>query len=276
MAARSPKFAGSPDLDQSIQIALDAAEASMDVTAEFERISAQFEQTVSAAQRLEKMSRIALMVGGGVAVFAVLLMGMIWQRSSSGLERLSATNTELLTILVENVSTMDEKLAPIVAIDSQMAQLRGELTSLNESVSAVAQALDDTSAFKADLTAMTEMLSALDTLENAQMRSDAVQQEIGDRIATLNGELAVNVSTVMRDTFAAQSDAFAEMITSISQAADATGNSANAEEFVKIKEQMETRLQEIAQRVNRLQAGSSAATGTQSPSRQDPDIIKFP
>lgn len=276
MAARSPKFADSPDLDQSIQIALDAAEASMDVTAEFERISAQFEQTVSAAQRLEKMSRIALMVGGGVAVFAVLLMGMIWQRSSSGLERLSATNTELLTILAENVSTMDEKLAPIVAIDSQMAQLRGELTSLNESVSAVAQALDDTSAFKADLTAMTEMLSALDTLENAQMRSDAVQQEIGDRIATLNGELAVNVSTVMRDTFAAQSDAFAEMITSISQAADATGNSANAEEFVKIKEQMETRLQEIAQRVNRLQAGSSAATGTQSPSRQDPDIIKFP
>ena len=276
MAARSPKFADSPDLDQSIQIALDAAEASMDVTAEFERISAQFEQTVSAAQRLEKMSRIALMVGGGVAVFAVLLMGMIWQRSSSGLERLSATNTELLTILAENVSTMDEKLAPIVAIDSQMAQLRGELTSLNESVSAVAQALDDTSAFKADLTAMTEILSALDTVDNAQMRSDAAQQEIGDRIATLNGELAVNVSTVMRDTFAAQSDAFAEMITSMSQAADATGNSANAEEFVKIKEQMETRLQEIAQRVNRLQAGSSAATGTQSPSRQDPDIIKFP
>lgn len=276
MAARSPKFADSPDLDQSIQIALDAAEASMDVTAEFERISAQFEQTVSAAQRLEKTSRIALMVGGGVAVFAVLLMGMIWQRSSSGLERLSATNTELLTILAENVSTMDEKLAPVVAIDSQMAQLRGELTSLNESVSAVAQALDDTSAIKADLTAMTEMLSALDTLENAQMRSDAVQQEIGDRIATLNGELAMNVSTVMRDTFAAQSDAFAEMITSMSQAADGTGNSANAEEFVKIKEQMETRLQEIAQRVNRLQAGSSAATGTQSPSRQDPDIIKFP
>lgn len=276
MAVRSPKFADSPDLDQSIQIALDAAEASMDVTAEFERISAQFEQTVSAAQRLEKTSRIALMVGGGVAVFAVLLMGMIWQRSSSGLERLSATNTELLTILAENVSTMDEKLAPVVAIDSQMAQLRGELTSLNESVSAVAQALDDTSAIKADLTAMTEMLSALDTLENAQMRSDAVQQEIGDRIATLNGELAMNVSTVMRDTFAAQSDAFAEMITSMSQAADGTGNSANAEEFVKIKEQMETRLQEIAQRVNRLQAGSSAATGTQSPSRQDPDIIKFP
>jgi len=132
MVAHSPKTVDSPDLDQSIQIALDAAEASMDVTAEFERISAQFEQTVNAAQRLEKMSRIALFVGGGVAVLAILLMAMIWQRSSSGLERLSATNTELLSILAENVANMDEKLAPIVALNSQMEQLRNELASLNE------------------------------------------------------------------------------------------------------------------------------------------------
>jgi len=276
MVARSPKTAESPDLDQSIQIALDAAEASMDVTAEFERISAQFEQTVNAARNLEKMSRMALMAGGGVAVLAILLMAMIWQRSSSGLERLSATNTELLTILAENVSTMDEKLVPIVTLDSQMGQLRNELTALSERVSVAAQALDETSEMKVNLTAMTETLAALDTLENAQIRSDAVKQEIGDRIATLNGELAVNVSTVMRDTFAAQSDAFAEMITNLSQAADATGNSAGAEELVKIKEQMETRLQEIGQRINRLQAGSAAPSGGQSQSRQEPDIIKFP
>jgi len=276
MVARSPKTVDSPDLDQSIQIALDAAEASMDVTAEFERISAQFEQTVNAAQRLEKMSRIALLVGGGVAVLAILLMAMIWQRSSSGLERLSATNTELLSILAGNVATIDDKLAPIVALDAQMGQLRNELTSLNERVSVAAQALDATSGLTADLTVMTETLMELDTQENAQIRSDTVMQEIGDRIATLNGELAMNVSTVMRDTFAAQSDAFAEMVTNLSQAAGATGNSAGAEELVKIKEQMETRLQEIAQRINRLQAGSSTPRGTQSQSRQEPDIIKFP
>lgn len=276
MVARSPKTADSPDLDQSIQIALDAAEASMDVTAEFERISAQFEQTVNAAQNLEKMSRMALLAGAGVAVLAILLMAMIWQRSSSGLERLSATNTELLTILATNVSTMDEKLVPIVALDSQMGQLRNELTVLNERVSVAAQALAETSALKADLAVITEALAALDTLENAQIRSDAVKQEIGDRIATLNGELAVNVSTVMRDTFAAQSDAFSEMITNLSEAAVGTGNSAGAEELVKIKEQMETRLQEIAQRINRLQAGSAAPGGAQSQSRQAPDIIKYP
>ena len=276
MAARSPKTADSPDLDQSIQIALDAAEASMDVTAEFERISAQFEQTVTAAQRLEKMSRMALMAGGGVAVLAILLMAMIWQRSSSGLERLSATNTELLTILAENVSTMDDKLVPIVALDSQMARLRDELTVLNERVSVAAQALDDTSALRSELAAMNDMLAAFDTLEAAQIRSETLAQDIGDRIATLNGELAMNVSTVMRDTFTAQSETIADMITDLSQAADAAGNSAGAEELVAIKEQMETRLQEIAQRINRLQAGASTSGASPSQTRQDPDIIKFP
>jgi len=66
------------------------------------------------------------------------------------------------------------------------------------------------------------------------------------------------------------------MVTNLSQAASATGNSAGAEELVKIKEQMETRLQEITQRINRLQAGSATPRGTKSQSRQEPDIIKFP
>jgi len=276
MAARSPKTADSPDLDQSIQIALDAAEASMDVTAEFERISTQFEQTVTSTQRLEKMSRIGLMAGGGVAVLAILLMAMIWQRSSSGLERLTATNTELLTILAENVSTMDDKLAPIVALDSQMVQVLDELTVLNERLSAASQVMDDMSAFKSDFAAMNDMLVAFDTLEAAQMRSEALAQEIGGRIATLNGELAMNVSTVMRDIFSAQSDTITNIITDLSKVADAAGNSAGAEELVAIKEQMETRLQEITQRVNRLQAGASTPRARTTQARQGPDIIKFP
>lgn len=276
MAARSSKTADGPDLDQSIQIALDAAEASMDVTAEFERISAQFEQTTNAVQRLEKMSRTALMAGAGIAILSILLMALIWQRSSSGLERLAATNTELLSILAENVATMDEKLVPIVALNAQVAQLRDELGFLNEKVAVATQALDESLKVKAEFSAMGEMLATLDTLENAQMRSDAIKQEIGDRIATLNGELAMNVSTVVRDTMSAQSKAFMDAVTDLSKIADGSGNSTGAQELAKIKEQTEARLQEIAQRINKLQAVSSGPRAAQPQTSQEPDIIKFP
>lgn len=276
MAARSPKTSDSPDLDQSIQIALDAAEASMDVTAEFERISAQFEQTANAVQRLEKMSRIALISAGGIAILSILLMAAIWQRSSSGLEKLTATNTELLSILAENVATMDEKLVPIVSLDAQVARLRDELAALNEKMAVAAQALDESLTLKAEFSVVGEKLSSLDTLENAQLRTDAMRQEIGDRIATLNGELAMNVSTVMRDTMTAQSKAFTDVITDLSKIANASGNNIGAQELAKIKEQTETRLQEIAQRIKRLQGASSGQRAAQPRPNQEPDIIKFP
>lgn len=276
MAARSTKTVDGPDLDQSIQIALDAAEASMDVTAEFERISTQFEKTTRTAQRLEKMARVALIAATAIAVLAVFLMALIWQRSSSGLERLTATNTELLTILGENVATMDEKLAPLVALDAQVTRLRDEMVEQNEKIAIAAQALEESINLKIALADLQDALNSVDTVDNAQIRADAVKQEIGDRVATLNGELAMNVSTVIRDTMAAQSEALTSALADLSKLADASGNSITAQELARIKEQTESRLQEMTQRLNRLQGAPSGSRPSRSQPAQQPDIIKFP
>lgn len=276
MAARSTKMVDGPDLDQSIQIALDAAEASMDVTAEFERISTQFEETTRTAQRLEKMARVALIAATAIAVLAVFLMALIWQRSSSGLERLTATNTELLTILGENVATMDEKLAPLVALDAQVTRLRDEMVEQNEKIAIAAQALEESVNLKTALADLQDALNSVDTVDNAQIRADAVKQEIGDRVATLNGELAMNVSTVIRDTMAAQSKALTDALADLSKLADASGNSIAAQELARIKEQTESRLQEMTQRLNRLQGAPSGSRPSRSQPAQQPDIIKFP
>lgn len=276
MAARSTKMVDGPDLDQSIQIALDAAEASMDVTAEFERISTQFEETTRTAQRLEKMARVALIAATAIAVLAVFLMALIWQRSSSGLERLTATNTELLTILGENVATMDEKLAPLVALDAQVTRLRDEMVEQNKKIAIAAQALEESINLKTALVDLQDALNSVDTVDNAQIRADAVKQEIGDRVATLNGELAMNVSTVIRDTMAAQSKALTDALADLSKLADASGNSIAAQELARIKEQTESRLQEMTQRLNRLQGAPSGSRPSRSQPAQQPDIIKFP
>lgn len=276
MAARSTKMVDGPDLDQSIQIALDAAEASMDVTAEFERISTQFEETTRTAQRLEKMARVALIAATAIAVLAVFLMALIWQRSSSGLERLTATNTELLTILGENVATMDEKLAPLVALDAQVTRLRDEMVEQNEKIAIAAQALEESVSLKTALADLQDALNSVDTVDTAQIRADAVKQEIGDRVATLNGELAMNVSTVIRDTMAAQSKALTDALADLSKLADASGNSIAAQELARIKEQTEARLQEMTQRLNRLQGAPSGSRPSRSQPAQQPDIIKFP
>jgi type IV secretory pathway VirB2 component (pilin) len=272
MAQRPTKSADSPSLEQSIQIALDAAEASMDVTAEFERISTQFGETSKATQRLEKMSRAGLMLASGIAILAVLIMGVVWQRSSSGLERLAATNTELLDVLVENISNMDQKFEPILALDAQMLRLSEDFLVLSNA----SQSSDSITALQGELASMREILITLDTLEMAQARTEAMQEVLGDRIATLNGELAMNVSASMQDMLSSQSEAYATLAENFSTAVDTISNTTNTEELAKIQEQMDARVAALNELIKDAQTTSSDQNRPRASPQQEPDIIKFP
>ena len=272
MAQRPTKSADSPSLEQSIQIALDAAEASMDVTAEFERISAQFGETSKATQRLEKMSRTGLMLASGIAILAVLIMGVVWQRSSSGLDRLAATNTELLDVLVENISNMDQKLAPILALDDQMLRLSEDFLALsNASISS-----DSMIDLQGEVTSMREMLITFDTLEMAQARTEAMQEVLGDRIATLNGELAINVTASMQDILSSQSEAYATLAENFSTAVETISNTTNTEELDEIQEQMDARIADLNELIEEVQTPRPSPSRPRASPQQEPDIIKFP
>jgi type IV secretory pathway VirB2 component (pilin) len=272
MAQRPTKSADSPSLEQSIQIALDAAEASMDVTAEFERISTQFKETSKATERLEKISRSGLMLASGIAILAILIMGVVWQRSSSGLERLAATNTELLDVLVENISNMDQKLAPILALDAQMLRLSEDFLVLSNA----SQNSDSIIALQNEVASMGEILITLDTLEMAQARTEAMQEVLGDRIATLNGELAMNVSASMQNMLSSQSEAYATLAENFSTAVDQISNTTNTEEIAKIQAQMEDRVEALNKLIQDAQAPNPSPNRPRALPQQEPDIIKFP
>ncbi|AGI74736.1 hypothetical protein OA238_118p0400 (plasmid) [Octadecabacter arcticus 238] len=270
MAPRSPKTEDRPDLDESIQIALDAAESSMDVTAEFERISAQFMDTSKKTQQLEKVSRTGLIVGCAVAVISVTIMGLIWQRSSSGLERLAATNTELLVILTENVSTMDQTLGPVMeSLRQDYAGLQAEVSAMSEKFSGLEQVITD-------IATISETVGLLDTLEDAQTRAEAIKTELGDRIATLNGELALNVSAAVQDTLSGQADAYNKLITEMSAVMNGLGTSDNPQDFTQIQASMNDRFKELNERIGMIQTSTPTVRAPRPQPKQQPDVIKFP
>lgn len=273
MAPRSPKTENRPDLDESIQIALDAAESSMDVTAEFERISAQFMDTSKKTKQLEKISRTGLIVGCAVAVISVMTMGLIWQRSSSGLERLAATNTELLVILTENVSTMDQTFAPVMIV---MERLNQDFAKLQADVTAVSEKFSLLEQVKADILSVSEAVELLDSLEEAQTRSEAIKTEIGDRIATLNGELALNVSTAVQDTLSGQADAYNKLINEMSTVLNELGTSGNSQDLLRIQASMNGRFQELNEKIAKIKISAPTARAPRQQPKKKPDIIKFP
>ena len=275
MATTPLKKAQTADLDQSIQIALDAADASMDVTAEFERISAQFAETATKAERLEKISRISLIAAGSIAVLAVVIMGMVWQRSSSGLQRLAATNTQLLTILTENVTAFEERMAPLAVMDKKVAGLSETLSGIQTSLETISVDASQMTDLRANVAQIILDLPGLETQEAAQIRAETINNTTADRIATLNGELAMSVSVATQDALAVQLDAYKALAADISEAVGALDTSGGSAAAAELQEKLDARINEMNMRLNRVVEANTTATRRRAAPPQA-DVIKYP
>ncbi|MBO6898103.1 MAG: hypothetical protein JJ868_12085 [Shimia sp.] len=281
MATRPLKKPKTPDLDESIQIALDAADASMDVTAEFERISSQFSVTADATERLAKTSRIALASGLGVAVLAVVVMGFVWQRSASGLERLTATNAELLTILAENVDDLGSGIQSVVELEQKIDDANELMVEMQIKLDSLTGALAQVDDIQAQLVQLSAGFAQVETVDAATERTEAQTAAFGDRIATLNGELAMNVSTNLRDALMEQTLEYRNVIADLSEAmmtSSPTGLDSAA--ISELEASIESRLNGLNMRLNQITKSVSEAPRPRKQPSPSPsptaDVIKYP
>lgn len=281
MATRPLKKPKTPDLDESIQIALDAADASMDVTAEFERISSQFSVTADATERLAKTSRIALASGLGVAVLAVVVMGFVWQRSASGLERLTATNAELLTILAENVDDLGSGIQSVVELEQKIDDANELMVEMQIKLDGLTGALAQVDDIQAQLVQLSAGLAQVETVDAAAERTEAQTAAFGDRIATLNGELAMNVSTNLRDALMEQTLEYHNVIADLSEAMMTSSPAGlDSAAISELEASIESRLNGLNMRLNQItKSVSEAPRPRQQPSPSPSptaDVIKYP
>ena len=277
MATRPVKKPKTPDLDESIQIALDAADASMDVTAEFERISSQFSATAESAERLAKTSRIALASGLGVAVLAVAIMGFVWQRSSSGLERLTATNTELLTILAENVDDLGSGIQTVVDLSQKSDDANTLMVEMKTELDGLTVALAQVEDIQVQLAQLSEGLAQIETGDMAAERTEAQTAALGDRIGTLNGELAMNVSSNLRDALTEQTGEYRNVISDLSEAMmTASPGGLDSSAVSELEASIESRLNGLNMRLNQITKSVSQAPKQRKQPSPTADVIKFP
>jgi len=277
MATRPVKKPKTPDLDESIQIALDAADASMDVTAEFERISSQFSATAESAERLAKTSRIALASGLGVAVLAVAIMGFVWQRSSSGLERLTATNTELLTILAENVDDLGSGIQTVVDLSQKSDDANALMVEMKTELDGLTVALAQVEDIQVQLAQLSEGLAQIETGDMAAERTEAQTAALGDRIGTLNGELAMNVSSNLRDALTEQTGEYRNVISDLSEAMmTASPGGLDSSAVSELEASIESRLNGLHMRLNQITKSVSQAPKQRKQPSPTADVIKFP
>ena len=95
-------------MQESIKIALDAADAATDVTSEYKRIKNEYLKTEQKMKEIHKYTTIIFSGSIATAVIAIILTGLLYFKSLSELEEMTGTSKEALVVFAENVENVNK------------------------------------------------------------------------------------------------------------------------------------------------------------------------
>ncbi|TQE98290.1 MAG: hypothetical protein FKY71_14610 [Spiribacter salinus] len=187
------------DLENSLQLAIEAAAAANDAANDVATLSS---ETHAAADRLDKFAQVMkpLMLGliAG-AVLAIALGGLVYFRTLSEMRLATATQTEALALFSTSVGDLQEQVGSLETLGETLATLQTEQDTAFAQLEATVQTALETPAPVAETKTEgpdpldPQMLRGLsDTVEqNHQQTRDAVIQGLSD--------LQLAVSRMMAD-----------------------------------------------------------------------------
>ena len=128
--------AGTKSVEDSIKIALDAADAATNVTDEFVRITNDYSAMEGKVKKMYRNATIIFVSSAAASLIAVLVASMMYYRTIETMETSNNTSLEALIIFAENV---DKLAAATTALDVSVAeqeQLREATAAANEALAA--------------------------------------------------------------------------------------------------------------------------------------------
>ena len=266
------------DVEKSIQIALDAADAAMDVTSEYAKVAQQIKKSTAKLNSIEKFGRIGVIVGlvGGLGVAALSLV--MFLQASSKLKVLTQTNTELLTIFVENVDNFNEELEFLDPALSNIEKLKTSVDKLGNTLKSYG---DRSNSMSKELRVAIEKMNEIEPIVQNQVT------EFRQHNSIMNSELTLSLAEMTTEEFKAQNMIMGNFTRSVIEALQTISDDA-----VDIKEQraslqalqevnanlsariatLDQRLQNAKREAERVRASATLPKKQKSSG----DIIKYP
>jgi len=130
-------------MQESIKIALDAADAATDVTSEYKRIKNEYIKAEQKVKEIHKYTTIVFSSSIATAVIAIILTGLLYFKSLSELEDMTSTSREALVVFAENVENvnkavenMNSSLSKHSDLVDANSQIKSALENLSEAIKA--------------------------------------------------------------------------------------------------------------------------------------------
>jgi hypothetical protein len=122
-------------VQESIKIALDAADAATDVTSEYNKTKREHKKLEASVKSVHRFSIIIFGSSLVAAVAALLFAGMIYFRTMSELSTMTTTSREALVVFAENVEGVNDALEKMRgALNTQKTLVGQNETLINELV----------------------------------------------------------------------------------------------------------------------------------------------
>ena len=280
------RSANTADVEKSIQIALDAADAAMDVTSEYAKVAQQIKRSTAKLANIEKLGRIAVILGFVSGIGAAALCIVIFLQSSSQLKLLSQTNTELLTVFIENVDSLNEDVAKLTPALDQINNLTNAVETASAGLVKIGEKSDMISE---EVRVMSDevrvAIEKMNTIEPSVMAKLTEHQE---KNAILNSELTLSFAEMTNEEFKAQNMIMGNFTRSVIEALQTISDaSAGMKEQRDALQALQEVNAELSARVATLDQKLSSAKKEAAKAREararavaapkpEGDIIKFP
>ena len=122
-------------VQESIKIALDAADAATDVTSEYNKTKREHKKLEASVKSVHRFSIIIFASSMVAAVVALMFAGMIYFRTMSELSTMTTTSREALVVFAENVEGVNDALEKMRgALETQQTLVGQNETLINELV----------------------------------------------------------------------------------------------------------------------------------------------
>ena len=280
------RSANTADVEKSIQIALDAADAAMDVTSEYAKVAQQIKRSTAKLANIEKLGRIAVILGFVSGIGAAALCIVIFLQSSSQLKLLSQTNTELLTVFIENVDSLNEDVAKLTPALDEINNLTNVVETASAGLAKIGEKSDMLSE-KSDMTSE-EVRNAIEQMNMIEPMVKAQLAEQQEKSAILNSELTLSFAEMTNEEFKAQNMIMGNFTRSVIEALQTISDaSAGIKEqrdalqaLQEVNAELSARVATLDQKLSSAkkeaaQARKARAQAVAAP-KPEGDIIKFP
>ena len=197
-------------VQESIKLALDAADAATDVTSEYSQVKRDHKKLEKKVSQIHRYTTITFLSAISAAVIALAFSATLYFKSISELKLMTTTNRQGLIVFSENIETLNNVLAELkvslskqeelVKLNRESASQLGELKKVmaEGSASIVAQLQKTGDGIDVSTTALGESLKAAVITQNKAMTNrfkvtlTSLESSVLKSVAAIDKKIASN------------------------------------------------------------------------------------